>query len=191
MLPGRAIVNNSTFSQLNLKHHKLLVRAKRAGPMKKTNLVVSQVRVQKIEQISSANRVDQHRVTFHSPTLSRHAIPVTGNLNPDHAPPNRSNRDLGVSRIITEISDDESPAVILSINGRKCVRPRTSVEILRQFFELFHANQAGRKGTSSADHGRRTIFGVADIMRDDRWLKNSQRVAMHAPSVLPVCKDRR
>src|ERR1039458_631128 len=119
--------------------------------MKNSNLVVSHLTVQKIEQISAANSVVQDRAVFHLSPFSIHAVAVVRDAKTDQATTKSLEQRLGIGCIITQIGNDESLAIIAAVNHRECVSTRTSIEALRQLCELLHADQIRREWAPSAD----------------------------------------
>jgi hypothetical protein len=167
VLPWRASVDYSTLTYLGLQSIELLVSASTHRSINKSDLIGLQFGVKEFEQIAPANGVDQHRGIFNWPPLGMHAIATATDLQSNHARTKRFEQRLGVSRIVAEICDNESIAIVVAINRCERAGPRTTVQPLREFHELLNSEQPRLEWTVSADDSGRTIATAPHIMRDD------------------------
>src|SRR5215208_6390602 len=101
------------------------------------------------------------------PCFGIHALAMAANLQPDHARSKRLQQHLGIGRIIAEIRHNERIVVVAPIDRRQRARPRTTEQVLRQFFGLANPEQPSAIWRVAADDSGRAISTASDIMGYD------------------------
>ena len=95
------------------------------------------------------------------PPLDLHAVAMATNMHAITRGPKVSS-NCGVTRVVTQISEDQSIAVIAGVNLGQGSGARTAIKVLRQLVEFRDAKDARRKATITADHRSRAIPAATD-----------------------------
>lgn len=102
IVPLQALVDRSSVALLDFKIGQLFKRASHHRTIDEADQIGLQFGMEKFEEISAADGVDQHRTVFDRASFGIHAIAVAGNVQANHAHPERLEQHLGVSRIIAQ-----------------------------------------------------------------------------------------
>ena len=108
-------VDRSSVTLLDFKISQLFKRASHHRTIDEADQNGLQFGMEKFEQITSADGIDQHRTAFDRPPFGIHAIAVAGDVQADHAHPERLEQHLGVSRIIAQIGNDQRIGIVAAV----------------------------------------------------------------------------
>src|SRR5579872_1434575 len=89
VLPGQAFINNVMLACLGLESHELLISLSTHRPVHYAHLIGLQFPKQEVEEMGSADGVDQHRAMADRPPFKLHAVAVAADVKPDHPPAKR------------------------------------------------------------------------------------------------------
>ncbi len=114
-----ALIDRAAFAVFDLQIGKLFKAAANLGTGAKPNQVRLKLPVQQFEQDGSANCIDQKRTIFGGSPLSSHPVARAGDLQADDAATKGLHQNLRVSRVVTEIGNDQRIVMVLSIDRRQ------------------------------------------------------------------------
>jgi hypothetical protein len=99
-----------------LEGFQLRISALRLRAIGKADSAHLQIAVQSFQQMRAANMVNRYTAAADGPPLDLHAVAMAANMHANHARPKGLEQLLGILRVVTQISEDQSIAVIAGAN---------------------------------------------------------------------------